>query len=115
MTPQGGSTAIRPVHVGGYLASHAREGVFGLGRAQQATVEVVWGHGIRNKLYDIGQGERVTFPEIPCRFDEATVSFQSYESCVTDALDGLITHGSLSPNQRGRFLPSAIRAFHEAR
>ncbi|MEO0972705.1 MAG: CRTAC1 family protein [Pseudomonadota bacterium] len=115
VTPaRGGATVIRPVHVGGYLASHAREGVFGLARARRAEVEIVWQGGVRNKLFNVLAGERLTLPEIPCSFDDAQLSASAYRRCVKDALATLAANGEISESLRQRMLRSAIRAHRDA-
>ncbi len=115
VTPARGTTAMRPVHVGGYLASHAREGVFGLGNARRATVEVAWTGGVRNKLFNVRHGERIQFPEIPCRFDDPDLGMAAYRLCVVSALDALVANGHLDAADRDRFRRSAMRAYREAR
>jgi hypothetical protein len=115
VTPEGGGdapTAIRPM-VGGssYASQNAREITFGLGEAEKATVEVLWPGGVRNRLYGIRSGERVTLPEIPCSFDDPSSDPAGYGACVRDALDRLEAAGALAPGDRGRLLGSALRAF----
>ncbi len=51
-------------------------------------------------------------PEIPCSFAPPRLDFPSYQRCVSESLDELIAAGVLDPQQRGRFLSSAIRAYH---
>jgi hypothetical protein len=116
VTPQqgrhSGPTAIRPV-VGGssYASQNAREITFGLADARKATVEVLWPGGVRNRLYGVQNGERVTLPEIPCSFDDPSFSPWEYVACVRGALDQLQAAGALEAGERGRLLGSALRAF----
>jgi hypothetical protein len=113
-TPDQGQPAMRPVVGGsGYASQDSLAGTFGLGAAEQGTVEVRWPGGARNRLYDVGRGERIAFPEIPCRFDAPGVSAAEYETCVRQSLDRLVEAGVLNESQRARFLASARRAFNE--
>ena len=84
---------------------------FGLGSANKAVVEVLWPGGVRNRLYDVKAGASVTFPEIPCSFDDDWASTKAYLDCVKPALDDLVAAGVLAENQKGRLLAGALRAF----
>jgi hypothetical protein len=113
-TPKGGKTSTQPV-LGG--ASHGAQDsltiVFGLGKANKGTLDILWPGGTRNRLENVQQGERLTLPEIPCSFDAAWPSYQAYHACVTTALDGLRAAGAVDTNLRGRLLSSAIKAFND--
>lgn len=115
-TPRTGVPAMRPV-VGG--SSHASQDSltvgFGLGSAHAGTVEVRWPGGVRNRLYDARHGEKVVFPEIPCSFDDADVSFPAYRHCVRRALKELRRSAAIDDSQSYRFQRSAVRAFLESR
>ena len=115
-TTASGKRVLRPV-IGGssYASQDALEGTFGLGRERRGTVEILWPGGIRNRLYNVPQGSRVVFPEIPCGFDDDWSRFSAYRQCVAEALDELIAAGVVSRGQRGWFLGSALRAFRESR
>jgi len=107
-------TARRPVLGGSsYASQHAFETTFGLGSAPDATVEVLWPGGVRNRLYGVRSGERVVLPEIPCGFDDPSFSRAAYAACVLDALDRLEASGAIDQATRGRLLGSALRAFAE--
>lgn len=112
VTPAGSRPATQPV-VGGasYASQDALAKTFGLGVADNATVEVLWPGGDRNRLEDVQAGQTLVFPEIPCSFDTTTMSRSQYEDCVTDALDGLVDEGVLDAEMRGRFKASAMRAY----
>ncbi len=109
VTPRGGNTVMRPVHVGNYTSAHAREGNFGLGSADSATVEMLWQGGVRNKLYGISHGERINFPEIPCSFD-GSYRRGEYFRCLHRALDDLQQADLIDHRQRLRLFISAILA-----
>ncbi len=116
VTPHGGEPVLQPVLGGSsYASQDSLIATLGLGRAAKATVEVLWPGGVRNRLHDVPAGSRVLFPEIPCSFDDRSLGFPEYHQCVTTALDQLVAAGVLDHGARGRFLASAIRAFHEAR
>jgi len=116
VTPQGGSTAIRPV-VGGssYASQNAPEITFGLGSATTATVDLLWPGGVRNRLYEARAGERLVLPEIPCSFDDPSLTQPAYAACVQNALDQLVVAGAVTSAERGRLLGSALRAFADER
>ena len=114
-TPHRGKPVLQPILGGSSIASQdSLIGNFGLGRAPKGTVEILWPGGVRNRLYDVPAGTRVRFPEIACSFDDAQASFQGYRACVTTALDELVQAQAITAGERGRFLSSAIRAWHAA-
>ncbi|GAA2079401.1 CRTAC1 family protein [Actinomadura alba] len=113
-TPKGGPAAIRPVIAGSSFASQdALEGTFGMGKQRLGTVEVLWPGGVRNKLFGVRAGERITVPEIPCSYD-TSVSLRRYTTCVERALDDLVAADKLNRPQAKRFFVSAIAAYHQA-
>jgi hypothetical protein len=115
-TPKGGPAAVRPVIAGSSFASQdALEGTFGMGNQRSGTVEVLWPGGVRNKLFGVRAGERITFPEIPCSYDDTSVSYRKYVTCVERALDHLVTADKFTRGQAGRFLASAITAYNQER
>ncbi|MEM6454178.1 MAG: CRTAC1 family protein [Acidobacteriota bacterium] len=83
---------------------------FGLGTETRAIVDVLWPGGVRNRLYNVNAGERIVFPEIPCSYDDDSVTFRSYLQCVVNSLSDLVEAGVLTEYQRTRFLMSAMRA-----
>lgn len=114
-TPRGYRSAIRPVIAGSSFASQdALEGTFGMGRTRSGTAEILWPGGVRNKLYDVRPGERITFPEIPCSYN-GSLSFKRYTGCVARALGDLVRAGDLNHAQARRFFASAMRAYVETR
>lgn len=114
--PPGDAAVLLPV-VGGssYASQDALTKTAGLGRKSQATVEVLWPGGVRNRLYHVRAGERLLFPEIPCSFDDPDVRARDYLECVIESLIQLRQAGVLSTPQALRFGLSAWRAFHEPR
>ena len=107
-TPKDGRAAIRPVVAGASFASQdARRITFGMGTAAAATVTVDWPGGVRNVLYDVRSGERITFPEIPCALE---LPRDQYAACVDQALAELVVAGQLVPAEAERFRKSAARA-----
>ena len=114
-TPAGGPTAIRPVIAGSSFASQDElAGTFGMGKANKGTVDVLWPGGVRNKLYDVRAGERITMPEIPCSYADKTMSPWSYGTCVTRAVRDLVKTRQITLVQGIRLTTSALRAYHEA-
>ena len=111
-TPHQGATVKRPI-VGGssHLSQHALEAHFGLGAAASGTLEVLWPGGVRNRLYGLHNGERVTVPEIPCSFDGDFPNLGSYAGCVATALADLRQAAVLDLGESVRLFVSALIAF----
>lgn len=110
--PHGQAAAMRPV-VGGssYASQNSLQMTFGLGEAPNATVTVQWPGGTTNRLYDVQPGEAIVFPEIPCSIDTTSMTRSEYETCVADALDGLVAEDVLDDALRQRLEASALRAY----
>jgi hypothetical protein len=109
VTPEGGRTALRPVTGGSSFASqNALAQLFGLGRAETATVEVLWPGGIVHRLEGVRAGERILFPEIPCDPGDPSLSRRQYRSCVAGALKVLRKRGLISRGLADRFLDSVV-------
>jgi len=115
--PHHGPPQLKPV-VGGssYSSQDALAVSFGVGkhRGADGVVEVLWPGGVRNRLYNVKAGDRLTFPEIPCSYDAAWGSFQDYKGCVDGAVGELATAGVVSASQAAKLRSSAYRAFHDA-
>jgi hypothetical protein len=116
-TPKHGKPVMQPVLGGSsYASQHSLEQVFGLGTAHSGTLEVLWpGSKVRNRLYDVVASERLTMPEIPCSFEDKSLSFEDYHECVKDALSTFKEHSLLDEKQIKRFEHSAVRAFKDER
>ena len=111
----GNLTQTQEVYAGSSLNSmHSQILSFGLGKRPEGTVEIRWPSGFHNRIYHVQAGEEITFPEIPCSFDEPHQSLHGYNRCVADALGGLKRQGLVRPDQQDRILSSAMRAWHEA-
>lgn len=116
-TPKGGNTAMSPVLAGdSYASQNSLSSHFGLGRAKRGTVDVLWPGGTRNRLYDVKEGERIRFPEIPCSYSDQQRHdrwhhFLEYNKCVTTSLHKLVDQGMLDRHLEQRLYASAIRAF----
>lgn len=124
-TPHGGKTSIRPILGGaGYASQDSLTATFGLGSAAKGTVDVLWPGGVRNRLYDVKAGEKVTIPEIPCSFE----TFQSnlpphanpaahrnqFGKCVKESLKDLTRGDVVTKAQAKRLEDSALRAYDAA-
>ncbi|MEM7584693.1 MAG: CRTAC1 family protein [Acidobacteriota bacterium] len=114
-TPQGGTTAIRPI-IGGssYASQDSLAANFGLGSARKGTVDVLWPGGVRNRLYGLRDGESFTFPHIPCSFDD-DVRFGRYAVCVIRSLNEYRYQREITWRERKRLLRSAFRAYFDER
>jgi hypothetical protein len=114
-TPEDGKEVMRPIIAGASFASQdSLTADFGLGKADEGTVEILWPGGVRNRLYHVHSHERLVFPEIPVSFDAPGMGLEEYRLRVQQSLQDLVRAGSLSPEQYGRFLSSALRAFEES-
>jgi enediyne biosynthesis protein E4 len=116
-TPKGGKTAMSPVVAGdSYASQNSLSSHFGLGKARRGTVEVLWPGGTRNRLYDVKEGERIRFPEIPCSYSDSVNQgrrqhFREYNRCVATSLHKLVERGMLDWHMEKRLYTSAIIAF----
>ncbi|NEO47785.1 MAG: CRTAC1 family protein [Moorea sp. SIO4A3] len=114
-TPDNGQTVMQPILGGSsYASQDSLAANFGLGSSLQGTLEVLWPGGVRNRLYNVRNFERLLFPEIPCSFDGYWSNQLEYETCVDTALTDLVNTGVLPRQQVSRFFESAIRAFNES-
>ncbi|GAB4194868.1 MAG: hypothetical protein Tsb002_26780 [Wenzhouxiangellaceae bacterium] len=111
-TPNHGKTSMQPVLGGSsHLSQDSLAQGFGLGSARRGTLDILWPGGVRNRLYDVRAGERITMPEIPCSYDGDWSSPGQYIRCVNDALDELHQAGTLNRQQARRFRLSALYAY----
>ena len=112
--PIGERPVTRPVMGGSsHMSQNSRILGFGLGQSDSAVVEVLWPGGVRNHLFGVRPGERIVFPEIPCRTDDGG-SREEYVSCVTEVLVDLVRAELLSGAEAARFLMSALQSWHRA-
>ena len=110
--PKGKAAAIKPIIGGGsYLSQDALATVFGLGSSKRATIEVLWPGGVKNRLYRAKKGKTIVFPEIPCSYDDTSMSFPQYVGCVLTSLHQAKAAGLINKHQKFRFAFSAIRAW----
>ncbi len=110
-----GLNQLREVYAGSSLSSmHSQTLTFGLGHKHRATVDVLWPSGYKNRLYNVPAGSHLTFPEVPCSFDDPGQSLHQLVRCEVTALQELHRAGLVEPRLAGRLLGSAIRAYHES-
>ena len=113
-TPEGGKTSMQPILGGSsYASQNSLTAGFGMGAADEGTLDVLWPGGVRNRLYDVGHGEKIAFPEIPCSYDGNWGNKGQYVECVTHALNDAKAAGLISENGKARFLLSAKQAFDD--
>lgn len=111
-TPKHGKPVLQPILGGSsHLSQDSLIANFGLGSKNKGTVEVLWPGGVRNRLYNVHEGQRIVFPEIPCSIDDHSLTFQQYRSCVKDSLDQLVNAQVITNGDKGRFLGSALLAW----
>ncbi len=96
---------------GTYASQHELTQSFGLGKAKKGQADVLWPGGVRNRVYDVDDGERLLIPEIPCSYAGSWPSFNAYKACVADALDELVAADVLSNRDAARLKQSAHRAY----
>jgi hypothetical protein len=112
-TPVKGKTVMHPVLAGSsYASQHSLEWGFGLGKAKKGVIEVLWPGGVRNKLYNVRAKERIVFPEIPCSYDDKSMTFYQYNLCLKKSLIKLLKHNVIKNREARRFFWSAIRAYY---
>ena len=110
-TPYGRATAMRPVLGGAsHMSQDALDLTFGMADATVGRVDVLWPGGVKNRVYGIRAGERVTLPEIPCSYD-TDAGFGTYVRCVRSSLRSLRRAGVVRPNRVPRLFRSAIAAY----
>ena len=124
-TPDGGKTSIVPV-IGGasYASQDSLIKTFGLGTAAKGTVEVLWPGGVRNRVYNVAAGEKLTVPEIPCDYQNFQDNLPprasrkarraAYRQCVESSLQDLSRGGVVNRSSADRLLFSSLRAWDEA-
>lgn len=113
-TPKNGQKSMSPILGGSsYASQHALEQVFGLGTQSKGTVDVSWPGGKKNRLYDVQDGEKITFPEIPCSYAGGFPSKNAYRQCVDTAIASLRTSNVLTTSQAARFKSSAYKAWDD--
>ena len=110
--PAAGDPVMQPVVSGGnYASQHSLDLTFGMGKADIGNVEVIWPGGVRNKLFGVQAGESINFPEIPCSYDDESLSESEYTECVLDHLNELYANKVITKKEKRRLKRSAKRAF----
>jgi hypothetical protein len=113
-TPDNGPTSMQPVLGGSSYASRSSLEIgFGLGAETAGTLDVLWPGGVRNRLYNVQAGERVTMPEVPCSYDGDFKNQGQFVSCVTHALNDLRGQGIITQAERQRLFDSAKKAWKD--
>lgn len=113
-TPRHGQTVTRPVTGGSsYASTDSKVLTFGLGQKNKGDVEITWSGNVRNKLYNVKKGSRVRIPEIPCSYDDASLSSFGYTYCVASSLRKLERAGEITRHEKFRLYSSALRARRE--
>lgn len=114
-TPKQGDTAMKPVLGGSSHASQdSLELIFGLGNARKGTLDVMWPGGVRNRLYNVKRGDEIVMPEIPCSYDDASLSQKQYKRCVKKALRDLVDCDAITQKESNSLFSSAMRARRES-
>jgi len=115
VVPEKGKPIMKPIVGGSSYAS--MESIIvsaGIGGSDEATVEVLWPGGTRNKIYNVRAGDSITFPELPCSYDTTQLTKAEYKICVRNAIDELVATDSLTPGQARKISKSAIKAYQKA-
>lgn len=109
--PVNGKKTMVPVLGGSsYLSQNSLQKVLGLGSDDMGRLDVLWPGGVRNRLYSVMAGERITMPEIPCSID-TDMKFSRYLSCVDRSLGELEKAGVINSGFKWRLYISAVIAF----
>ncbi len=110
-TSSNGNTATAVVVSGGnYASTESTEIIFGMGDTSKGTLEVLWPGGVRNKLYHVSANQTVKFPEIPCSYDDTSLTFREYSKCVWGALNEMREENVVGYQEYFQFGVSALRA-----
>lgn len=110
-----GDTVMKPILGGSsYSSQHSLEVGFGLGPDKRGRLDIIWPNGVRNRLYNVRKFEAITFPEIPCSYDDDWTHFGEYNACLHAAFTELSQAGVITPGQRVRLWLSAAIAFFDA-
>ncbi len=110
-SPLRGKTVMRPITAGSsHGSAHSMTSLFGLGKSHMGNVEIIWPGGTKNRLYGVKAGERLLLPEIPCSYDDSSITGSEYRKCTIGSLRKLVKNEILSISEAIRFFFSAIRA-----
>lgn len=109
------SPAVKRVVLGGssYASTDSKTLTFGMGKKSKGTLEVKWPGGVKNRLYNVRKKKHIVMPEIPCSYDDLTLTERQYKTCVRNALSDLKAQGVINNNTKGRLFSSAMRARRE--
>ena len=97
-----------------YASQHDLALHFGLGEDTEGNLEILWPGGTKNRVYGIAAGDLATVPEIPCSFDDPSLSLRQYMVCVLNALDTLLEQDLIDDGERATLFSSAIKARGDA-
>lgn len=110
--PRHGKPVMKPVVSGAtHASSHSIEMNFGMADDDRGTVEVVWPGGVRNIIYNVRAGNKVIVPEIPCSYDDKSLSKHQYKECVEDALNELVSANIINSKTYKKLLKSSLKSF----
>lgn len=105
-------SVIQPVVSGGsYSSANSHIQIFGMGNSESGVVDVLWPGGVRNRFYNLAANEKIVLPEIPCSYEDTSLSPNEYVGCVRNALDELRETKLFSKKFLARLLSSSIRAY----
>jgi len=96
-----------------FASQHSMETVIGLEKSKKGTLEIFWPGGVSNRLYEVKADEHITFPEIPCSYNDKWRSFSKYKRCVEKSLSDLEAKNVIDSKSKKRFTRSAIKAYNE--
>ncbi len=113
-TPDNSHTVTMPIQGGSsHISQHSLETVFGFGESSSGTLEIIWPGGTKNRLTGVQPTERINFPEIPCSYDGNWESVDAFESCLEEAVAGLVALEIISQEEGNRFIDSNLQAFNQ--
>lgn len=111
-TPKFGKTVMRPILGGSsYQSQHSLTAQFGMGYAKQGTIDVLWPGGLQNRYVHARAGEKIVFPEIPCK--QVGVSITKYNRCVKKTLNKLVRKGVIHRRDKQGFKVGMTKLYRE--
>ncbi len=110
-----GPVVLKPVLGGSSHASqHSLVQNFGLGQFAACDVFVHWpgpNGGAWNVRFDVRQGDKFVFPEIPCSFKDTNSTYQQFGSCVRSSILQMRNVGLIDGMMGRKLTRSMLTAF----
>lgn len=107
-----GTVNTQPIMAGSSTMSQSSiTAIFGMGNSSSdAMIDILWPGGIKNRVYDVQAKSDLLLPEIPCSYDDLTISRRDYYLCVRDSLEEYRLKGFINRRMERKLFFSALRA-----